>query len=192
MAARLTGEAATQKVVDFVAALPPTGRLYVGIDPGVHGALACLAGGEFIVLDLPTLKVQTSRKSSKGTRICRTEFDEAAIWDLIKPLRSVRDRVLVGLERGGPRPADTPTTAFRAGYGNGMWPLFFLSHRLPVQLVVPSVWKKRMELAGKDKNASRLLAMRLFPGAPVTAKAHADRAEALLLAYYVRRDNERA
>jgi hypothetical protein len=47
----------------------------------------------------------------------------------------------------------------------------------------PGIWKRTLAL-GKDKEASRLRAMQLYPGADLRLKKHHGRAEALLLASY--------
>jgi crossover junction endodeoxyribonuclease RuvC len=73
-----------------------------------------------------------------------------------------------------------------------MWPLFLASKGSYVEEVVPTVWKKAMGLAGKDKEAARLKACGLFPHAGLSLKKDHNRAEALLLADYLRRrSNER-
>jgi crossover junction endodeoxyribonuclease RuvC len=55
--------------------------------------------------------------------------------------------------------------------------------QIPYTPVRPVVWKKTFSL-GKDKEASRLRAMQLFPGADLRQKKNHGRAEALLLALY--------
>ena len=54
------------------------------------------------------------------------------------------------------------------------------------QTVTPQKWKKDMGLS-KDKNLSLKLAKELWLNAPITKKKDIDKAEALLLAEYLRR-----
>ena len=51
--------------------------------------------------------------------------------------------------------------------------------QLPYTSVRPGIWKRSLAL-GKDKEASRLRAMQLYPGADLRSKKHHGRAEALL------------
>lgn len=58
----------------------------------------------------------------------------------------------------------------------------------PVTFVPPRVWKKAMGLSS-DKEASLTMARKLWPKAPLARKKDNNRAEALLLAEYLRREN---
>lgn len=58
-----------------------------------------------------------------------------------------------------------------------------LDYSWDVDQVRPTVWKRALGL-GKDKEASRLKAMQLFPSADLRRKKDQGRAEALLLAVY--------
>jgi hypothetical protein len=64
----------------------------------------------------------------------------------------------------------------------GMWPLFLTLLRLPFETVHPFAWKKKSGLTGLDKEAIRLKAAGMFPGADLCRKKDHNRAEALLLA----------
>ena len=56
-------------------------------------------------------------------------------------------------------------------------------HRSRGTRVRPAIWKRTLGL-GKDKEASRLKAIQLFPTADLRRKKDHGRAEALLLAYW--------
>jgi crossover junction endodeoxyribonuclease RuvC len=64
-----------------------------------------------------------------------------------------------------------------------------LAQRLncPWHIVTPQKWKKSLKL-DSDKNKSLGLARELWPTAPLTRKKDNGRAEALLLAEYLRRE----
>lgn len=87
---------------------------------------------------------------------------------------------------------DTPLTAYKTGFSFGMW-LLYLTGRgyakdRPLCTPPPATWKKAMQL-GPDKNKARAAAIKLFPflkGDLARVKDH-NRAEALLLAAYLRR-----
>jgi hypothetical protein len=53
-------------------------------------------------------------------------------------------------------------------------------------LVPPQVWKKRLKI-DSDKKVSLALARQLFPNAPLARVKDGGRAEALLIAEYMRR-----
>ena len=75
---------------------------------------------------------------------------------------------------------------FTCGLGMGVWLGILAALALPHSRVRPQVWKKALGLS-KDKEAARLRAMQLFPGAELRLKKHHGRAEALLLARYGQR-----
>lgn len=187
------------------------GPVYVGIDPGYHGAIAFLCGHHYLVMDIPAYEVDRKRtvkvKKEAGqehvgprTRTVKgkaTRFDNVGICAIFKALRPLRDRASVCLEvaqiqavsRGGKAKKfgnDLRTAALAYG-GYMMWPLFLYSRGYSLNECTPNVWKKSFKLTGKDKESSRHLALKLFPKAAITRKGDHDRAEALLLAEYLRR-----
>jgi len=186
--------------------LERTDVVYVGIDPGVGGAIAFVCGPHYRVLDMPAYKVGRvyQRKIKKEDLIpggpkTRTIHGETSYFDLpmivavFKALKAVRQRVCVCVEIAQPmikgKGSANIRTAHLVGVGFGMWPLFLQSKNYGYgrEEVDPSDWKKAMGLLGKDKNASRKKAQALFPKAPLARKEDHGRAEALLLAEYARR-----
>ena len=89
----------------------------------------------------------------------------------------------VVIEESQAMPGQGTRSMFTTGYGMGIWVGILATLELPYTSVRPSVWKRSLAL-GKDKEASRLRAMQLFPGADLRRKKDHGRAEALLLAYY--------
>jgi hypothetical protein len=72
-----------------------------------------------------------------------------------------------------------------------MWPLYLHAwHFASFVEYRPSVWKKYFGLK-HDKNASRTLGLRHFPQAPLARVKDHDRAEALLLALYLKEQHVR-
>ena len=170
------------------------GTLYMGIDPGVSGAISVLpskAGDKPLVADIPTLKVELSRKLKSGKHATRSEYNTQAIcrfFEIFETWRqSQRVHVVVCLEKGQPMRKDTPLTSFSVGVGFGMWSLFIAYLGYELELVVPASWKRSMELLGKGKEASRAKAMKLWRKAPLWLKKHHNRAESLLIAESVKR-----
>ena len=80
-------------------------------------------------------------------------------------------------------PGQGTRSMFTIGYGYGLWIGVLATLQIPYTNVRPGIWKRALTL-GKDKEASRLRAMQLYPGADLRLKKHHGRAEALLLAAY--------
>jgi hypothetical protein len=79
------------------------------------------------------------------------------------------------------------TSAFNFGMGFGMWIGICAALELPYQLVHPATWKARlMADMGKEKDASRVRAMQLYPytAKDLARKKDHARGDALLLAHF--------
>jgi len=175
----------------FVSVDDTTPMIFAGIDPGMEGALGFIHptdNKQTIAIDIPSTMFETSKKtkSGKGKRK-RSVYDYGRInqyFDVIEPHAG---KIQLCLEQGQTRATDNGITGLAVGIGYGMWPLFLLRMGISCHEVVPTVWKGKMNLWKKDKEFSRLYAQRLFPSAPLFNKCHHNRAEALLLAEYLRR-----
>lgn len=178
---------------------------YVGIDPGLSGGVAVIpASGYVEIYDPPTFEVEC-RRGKKGGH--RREYDIAGMTQILKDVLalnwgpSLADcPVLVCLEVQQPMPSDSrfgkqgSIQTFSLGYGYGLWRGVVGALGIPCELVRPAAWKgPRGLLAGlpKEKEASRMRAIELFPGAAplLSRKKDEGRAEALLIAEHVRRQH---
>jgi len=149
--------------------------LVLGIDPGVSGAVALLtAEGALIdVVDMPTLSDGTGGKRSINA-----------------PLLAARVRAwgagLAFVEFVGARPGEGAVGAFSFGRCRGVIEGTLGALAVPVQMVAPSWWKRRVGIPpGADKkDAARSEAIRRWPGkADLFARKKDDgRAEAALIA----------
>lgn len=181
-------------------AATPSEVIVVGIDPGANGAIGFLCDRVYLVMDIPTVKVEVTRvktlskKEQKATgnktkkeKGKSTRFNYAVIGDLFRVLRDVKSRVSIILEqapiRMGPVFTNGDVLLNRA---YAMWPLFLHYNSYQLEEVVPVIWKRAMGLT-KDKERSRLKAMKMYPKADIKLKKHEGRAEALLLAAYWQR-----
>jgi crossover junction endodeoxyribonuclease RuvC len=148
----------------------------IGIDPGLSGAVAVLSlSGTLVALhDTPTLtlKVQRGRKQV---------YDVPGMVTLLRPYAGLPCHVMI--EESQPMPGQGTRSMFTVGLGYGAWLGILASLALPYTSVRPAVWKQAFSL-GRDKEASRLRAMQLYPAADLRLKKHHGRAEALLLAAY--------
>jgi crossover junction endodeoxyribonuclease RuvC len=159
-----------------------SGGLYIGVDPGAEGAVGFVNGDKAVAVDIPTVKV--SRKG--GTK---TEFALPALAEFTTKLcRYTGVYVLVEEAQVQIRGKGCNAyTGFRVGCAYAIWPALLTAGGARFETVHPTRWKRAMGLWGKDKEAARLKAMGMFPGADLLRKKDHNRAEALLIAEYHRR-----
>lgn len=192
-------------------------RVWVGVDPGSTGAIGIIAEiGEkrmCCVLDIPMRAEQTatSKKSQakEGKSHNRNRPDCPEICGIFYRLekRFSADIITVGVERqlvqvqsrkksGVVVPPwqerQEAFTAQRAGMHFGMWELFCCRAGYRYVEFYPITWKARLGLLGRgedrSKPQSREVAEQLFEGIRFSAKADHNRAEALLIAHYIRQE----
>jgi crossover junction endodeoxyribonuclease RuvC len=156
-------------------------RLAIGIDPGLQGAIAALDPSGAVVGLWPI-------------PVAGGEVHAAAVADHLRSLRCLdvhQDIGLVIIERVGSMPRQGVVSTFKFGTGWGMVRGVCAALGLPVVLVRPAAWKKRV-LAGltHDKaGAVRYCASRwptaelILPGCRVP---HDGLADALCLAEFGR------
>lgn len=163
----------------------------VGIDCGLGGAIAAINGDAEVLLleDVPVLQTQTAKGKNK-----RRRYDAGAFGLLLGRVRDeglTGDRIVVAIEELTPRPGPTGASGnFRNGYGFGLWEGTVAALGYPYELVTPQRWRSEIGLPkGSDKNESRRRALQLFPSERDRLRRVSDdgRAEALLIAEYVRR-----
>lgn len=149
----------------------------LGIDPGLHGALAFveLVGGtpRVEVFDMPIVAKQVNN-------ISRSRIDKPALAELIASrIHTLR---CVVIEDVHALPKDGPVQAFTFGYGLGLLHGICQVYDLSVVNVPPHSWKSKYRL-NSDKHKSRTVASRFFPhNASAWSRAKDDgRAEAALL-----------
>lgn len=157
-------------------------RLFIGIDPGLTGAVALIGEGYQEVYDTPTLM--------NGKRY---DYDVAAMAKILASIGdgngpSLQDYLVV-IERAGAMPKQGVSSTFTFGKGFGIWLGIIAAFGLPHEVISPQRWKKAMVPGSGDKDAGRLVAIRLFPKAELHLKKHHGRADALLLAEYAKRTN---
>jgi crossover junction endodeoxyribonuclease RuvC len=175
--------------------------LFVGIDPGLTGAVAALDSETLKIhfFDTPTVTVR-SGKSLKHT------MDLPAAVRILEAL-NIYEKLHVAIEKVFPMPSfkrtkgDAPnaefepaamgvTSAFNFGMNYGQWQGLCAALKLPYELIHPQTWKaSMMRDMGKEKDASRVRCSQLFPNtaADLGRKKDHARADALLIAEYSRR-----
>ncbi len=192
---RFNSDNPERDVADLVArCLPKSIPIFVGVDPGIHGAFAIITENPVIdpvILDMPYLENKriTVRGGERKIGIRRV-YDLHKLMQWLDPLHNDASFLTtLCLERSQPRPEDTPVTAFSIGCGYQIWPMWATIFGISYHTVQPSVWKKRIGLTDAEKETSIIEAKKLFPRVHRYFQIKGDdgRAEALLLAEYGKR-----
>lgn len=157
-----------------------------GIDPGVTGAVAFYDPGRTVgsglrwnIFNMPVMFNKSGMKQ---------ELNAAWLRDLLRkfsPHRVYLEHV-TAMPSGAERRGMGAASAFQFG---GMFfgiKAVVACCDIPLELVVPVVWKKHHGLKGSNKERSRQLAIKLFPEASLSLQRKKDenRAEAMLIAAY--------
>jgi len=148
--------------------LDPRSRV-LAIDPGVNGALAVIDfNGQVILAD----ELPRFAKSVNGVALSEA-------FHAFRP-----ERVII--EKVGAMPKQGVSSTFTFGMAYGVCIGVSCAYGAPLAYVAPAVWKKHFRLLGKDKDASRETAIKLYPDAAslLKLKKHHGRADAILLARY--------
>jgi len=174
--------------------------VFCGIDPGISGAIAVL--GDVLTIqdkyalavrfyDTPILTIKTGKKLKNTIDANAAALLLQAIHPDYVVIESVQAMPGRPGAAGGPSRSMGATSAFNFGLGFGVWLGILAALQIPFEKVHPKRWKAAlMKDMGKEKDASRIKAMQLYPGSAksLNLKKHHGRADALLLAEYGRRD----
>lgn len=156
---------------------------FVGIDPGVTGAIAIIAidGKVVYIEDCPTIKVKGYKKITDACRLAK----------MMREIKNKYKRLYVAIEE----PIAMPNNGRKMGsismlsFGRnfGIWEGIVSSLGIDYITVHPSVWKRAI-FNGKqaDKSSAIKMSIELFPDSKkyLTHKSHHGRAEAVLLSVY--------
>ena len=125
----------------------------IGIDPGLSGAIVVFQD------DLPTEWYRMpTMKTGSANRV-----NAAALAAIIR--RSIFDdeETRAYVELVSSMPGQGVASMFSFGHSAGVIQGVLGAYRMPVKMVTPQSWKKRAGLIGKDKEASRTLAIQMWP-----------------------------
>ncbi len=150
-------------------------QTFIGIDPGATGAIASLSPTGITFIDCPVIK--QNGKTKPNPTLMASELSQLVTLDSIIIIENVHAM-----------PKQGTVSMFSFGMGYGVWLGIIAALNIPVEFVTPQTWKKYYNL-GPDKEASRAAALQLFPSQAneLKLKKHHGRAEALLLAEFLRR-----
>lgn len=151
---------------------------YLGIDPGLSGALALYHP---TTQQVTTFAMPTHERTVNGKRKRHLDLAGLANWfDLYVPTETH-----AFVEDPNAMPGQGVTSMFTFGKIVGICQMAVVMANLRYTLVRPNVWKKVLGLT-KDKDHARQRASQLFPDAAAqwALTSQDGRAEAALLAYY--------
>lgn len=151
--------------------------IYIGVDPGLTGAVALIADGAIAAAGVHDMPAVVYSK----TGFVKRAVDLNALRTLLFP-SSVLGAV-VFMERVGAFPGQGVGSMFSLGMSYWGVAGVCAGLELPLHLVTPGEWKSHFKL-NTDKELSRGLASRLYPGVDLSKKKDHGRAEALLIARY--------
>lgn len=154
-------------------------RYAIGIDPGLSGAIAIFdikLNKPAEVWDMPTLEVAV------GKSLKRRVAPELIVSEL-RPWAAEVSMAFVESVSASPQMGVSSSFAFGESYGLVRGVLAGLG--IPFTPVVPAKWKRDLGLS-RDKDASRAMAIRLFPDMAQEFKRVKDdgRAESVLIAMW--------
>ena len=148
--------------------------IWIGIDPGaISGAYAAINhNGDFIGCgDIPSVDGRVNASQLRYVlKSCVSSFDTAMI--AVESVHSM------------PKQGVASTAKFMRAVG-AIEATAELTH-YPFVLVTPQAWKKHHGLIGTEKVASLELARSMFPEAPLTRQKDHGRADALLMAVWLK------
>lgn len=153
---------------------------FIGIDPGLTGAVAVIGDSFVDVYDIPTV--------ANGAGRVKSEVSGLLLAQLIRRLGQLGSLHAL-LERTASMPGQGVASMFSMGVSRGVVLGVLGALAVPYIEAAPATWKKAYGLIGADKDQSRRVALQLYPSLATQlarVKDH-NRAEAVLLADYLKR-----
>ena len=159
--------------------------IYIGIDPGLTGAIAVINSvGRLVgVWETPLIRLKKIRR--------KTYSDVGGMLHLLQGIvANSNDAVVAGIENVhggvfGSNRKQGASSAFSFGRNFGVWEGLLTALDVTIYKIAPQTWKKAMHLTALDgKGESIIKAKALYPEADLTLKKHHNRAEAILISAY--------
>lgn len=151
--------------------------IFVGIDPGLSGAIARLdaSSGEVRIEDVPTFEIKRNGKAKR-------EIDYHSLARILDDMTKEPGTRIV-IEGVGAMPGQGVSSVFAFGKAFGVLIGVSAATFCPIEFVSPAKWKREMGVTA-SKDGSRAKASMLFPRYSELWRLakNADRAEALLIA----------
>lgn len=149
-------------------------KTYIGIDPGQSGGIAIVKGNLLAAVYVMP--------------VAGKEIDTIRINEILK--NWLEDNPIAVIEKVHSMPQQGVASSFKFGFNTGILHGIIRTHGIPLHLVTPQAWKKKI-LSGtaKDKDAAIDFCRRVYPqvnllATPRSKKPHDGMADALCIARY--------
>jgi hypothetical protein len=133
--------------------------IYIGIDPGLGGAIAVLGEhGRVAVYDTP---IATVKRKSKQKR----KYAAAEMARILFEVTLQGTEIYAAIELVHAMAGQGVVSSFNFGHGLGLWEGMLAANKIPYELVMPQRWKGLL-MHGMGKEKRRLAAARaavVFP-----------------------------
>jgi hypothetical protein len=116
--------------------------IYVGIDPGLTGAVCALTVEHPDAPPTGCIITPTPTEWTKVNKKPRRAYALVAMYHLLGEYPEPITRLAI--ERQAPRPHDGTVGAFRTGYGYAAWLAFLVARRIPYTIVEPRTWRRAL------------------------------------------------
>ena len=149
--------------------------MYLGIDPGYSGAWGMID--------------HNGKYQSCGDMLHNDKYilSSDVYWEMAEALEKQDVEIIIEMVHS--MPGQGVSSSFKFGMAFGAAIAITERFNCVWHMVTPQKWKKALQL-DSDKNKSLDLARQLWPEAPLLRKKDNGRAEALLLAEYLRREQQ--
>jgi crossover junction endodeoxyribonuclease RuvC len=124
----------------------------IGIDPGLSGAIVIMDGHTPVAwYRMPTMKTGSANR-----------VNAPALAAIIRP-SIYGEEIKAYVELVSSMPGQGVASMFSFGHSAGVVQGVLGAFEIPVTMVTPSQWKRSAGLTGQDKDASRTLAIQMWP-----------------------------
>jgi len=175
--------------------------IILSVDPGLTGAIAIYKNGRFTVRDIPNFVEKNGKKNKTRFNIPgfvdivrkETEFKKLKTMDGSDvSVRQGKSNISIhgAVEKIHSMPGQGVSSMFSMGRASILPEAVFASLGIGYTLITPQQWKKELMYGmGKDKDAGRLRCLQMFPylSDSLSRKKDHNRADAVLIGEYMRR-----
>ena len=170
-----------------------TPTCYIGVDPGLHGALVVLTTEGDIMYSVRADEYTERAKPKSARRLYMPTSMRTELARFCGPQDASGLRFHVCIEAQQAMPKQGVSSSFLTGRGYGLWEGLVVGLGLPYTIVQPRAWTKAMlaGVSGEGKARSILAAQRRWPAFSLVPKGCRKPddalADAALIAAYVMR-----
>lgn len=145
----------------------------IGIDPGLSGAIAFVSDDYIKLFDMPVIECKWSKKKV---------VNGYSLMGLLKHAIDQKPIVSIELVHSMPKQGVASTFAFGDSFGSAR--AVVMAMGFEYKMVRPQAWKSKCGFIGKDKDAPRLAALKMYPflAEQLKFKKHQGRADAIFIA----------